>query len=64
MYSIIQLAAIILFLVSFFAPSMWLWGQVAAVFLFFMASMSARNAARQKEILRELQRQTKADQQR
>ncbi len=40
-------------------PPMWLWGHVAAVFLFFMASMSARNATRQKEILRELQRNSK-----
>lgn len=61
MYSIIQLAAIILFLVSFFVPPMWLWGHVAAVFLFFMASMSARNSTRQKEILRELQRKTKSN---
>lgn len=60
MYSIIQLAAIALFLVSFFVPTMWLWGHVTAVFLFFMASMSARNTNRQKEVLRELQRKTKS----
>jgi predicted membrane protein len=59
MYSIIQIAAIILFLVSFVIPFMWLWGHVAAIFLFFMASMSARNASRQNEILRELRRHRK-----
>lgn len=61
MYSIIQLAAIVLFMVSFFVPPMWLWGHVAAAFLFFMASISARNSARQKEILQELQRKTKSN---
>jgi hypothetical protein len=49
MYSIIQLTAIILFVVSFFVPPMWLWGHVAAAFLFFMASISARNSTKQKE---------------
>lgn len=64
MYSLIQLVAIFLFLLSFFIPFMWLWGHVAAVFLFFMASMSARSAARQEDILRELQRRSEVEKKR
>ena len=54
MHSFIQLVAILLFLVSTLIPLMWIWGHVAAVFLFFMASMSARSIPKQSKVVVEV----------
>jgi Flp pilus assembly protein TadB len=56
MYSIIQIIAIVIFIVSFFVPLMWIWGQIVGIVLFLWASVAARRDKRLKNIERELQK--------
>lgn len=56
MYSIIQIIAIAIFIMSFVVPVMLIWGHIVGIVLFLWASVAARRDKRLKRIERELAR--------